>query len=225
MSAPVLDADSLTLIDKVVGWIVRRDAVAWHDSDDMRQDAWIGLDAARRSFDVSRRVPFASYAWHRMSGAIWDGRRHRAAGGRRAHRNGLAPHRHIKAGEDFAVRPLYVADVEWRDSVRVALSRLQPWERDEIQRQIADGWEWPASEVLKRFFYLVRADMLCEHCQSETKVIDSRMTSEGTKRRRRVCPRCNGRFTTYEVRVTEPKPAAPLMPSFEAMAFMFGSGK
>ncbi len=42
--------------------------------------------------------------------------------------------------------------------------------------------------------------MVCPFCSTEdTAVIDSRKNSEGTSvRRRRKCPKCNSRFTTYE---------------------------
>lgn len=42
--------------------------------------------------------------------------------------------------------------------------------------------------------------MHCPFCGApDTRVIDSRLTVEGDKvRRRRECPRCNARFTTYE---------------------------
>lgn len=42
--------------------------------------------------------------------------------------------------------------------------------------------------------------MRCPYClQPESKVIDSRPTDDGTKiRRRRECPACSKRFTTYE---------------------------
>ena len=42
--------------------------------------------------------------------------------------------------------------------------------------------------------------MVCPFCNTEdTSVIDSRKNSEGTSvRRRRKCPKCNSRFTTYE---------------------------
>ena len=43
--------------------------------------------------------------------------------------------------------------------------------------------------------------MHCPFCSApDTRVIDSRLTAEGDKvRRRRECSRCNARFTTYEV--------------------------
>lgn len=49
--------------------------------------------------------------------------------------------------------------------------------------------------------------MWCPLCSfTETKVIDSRLNQNGdTTRRRRECPRCEGRFTTYE-RVEEVMP-------------------
>jgi transcriptional repressor NrdR len=37
----------------------------------------------------------------------------------------------------------------------------------------------------------------CPYCESESQVIDSRLTSDGV-RRRRTCPECKRRFTTYE---------------------------
>ena len=42
--------------------------------------------------------------------------------------------------------------------------------------------------------------MRCPYCQSEdTQVKDSRPTEDNTAiRRRRVCPACGGRFTTFE---------------------------
>ena len=42
--------------------------------------------------------------------------------------------------------------------------------------------------------------MHCPFCgAADTRVIDSRLTAEGDKvRRRRECPRCSARFTTYE---------------------------
>src|ERR1700722_3138568 len=50
--------------------------------------------------------------------------------------------------------------------------------------------------------------MKCPFCAvPETKVIDSRLNQPGDMiRRRRECPRCEGRFTTYE-RVEEVMPA------------------
>lgn len=50
--------------------------------------------------------------------------------------------------------------------------------------------------------------MKCPYCpETETKVVDSRMSKEGSLiRRRRECERCGKRFTTYE-RVEEPLPA------------------
>ena len=50
--------------------------------------------------------------------------------------------------------------------------------------------------------------MRCPFCSSlETKVIDSRLNQTGDiTRRRRECPHCDGRFTTYE-RVEEVMPA------------------
>jgi len=49
--------------------------------------------------------------------------------------------------------------------------------------------------------------MHCPYCSfEETKVIDSRLNQIGdSTRRRRVCPRCEGRFTTYE-RIEEVMP-------------------
>ena len=49
--------------------------------------------------------------------------------------------------------------------------------------------------------------MKCPYCSEfETKVIDSRLNQTGdSTRRRRECPRCDGRFTTYE-RVEEVMP-------------------
>src|SRR4051812_19474587 len=51
--------------------------------------------------------------------------------------------------------------------------------------------------------------MRCPYCSfSETKVIDSRLNQTGdSTRRRRTCPRCEGRFTTYE-RIEEVMPLA-----------------
>src|SRR5213595_3121929 len=49
--------------------------------------------------------------------------------------------------------------------------------------------------------------MKCPYCSAlDTKVIDSRLNQPGDiTRRRRSCPRCEGRFTTYE-RVEEVMP-------------------
>src|SRR4051812_18745352 len=49
--------------------------------------------------------------------------------------------------------------------------------------------------------------MKCPYCSTlDTKVIDSRLNQTGdSTRRRRACPRCEGRFTTYE-RVEEAMP-------------------
>ncbi len=49
--------------------------------------------------------------------------------------------------------------------------------------------------------------MFCPYCSfTETKVIDSRLNQTGdSTRRRRNCPRCEGRFTTYE-RIEEVMP-------------------
>lgn len=47
--------------------------------------------------------------------------------------------------------------------------------------------------------------MFCPFCQEEdTKVADSRLVADGTQvRRRRSCPKCMERFTTYEYAVLE----------------------
>lgn len=43
--------------------------------------------------------------------------------------------------------------------------------------------------------------MKCKNCNSETKVDDSRVTTKGaTIRRRRSCPKCGDKFTTFEYR-------------------------
>ncbi len=61
--------------------------------------------------------------------------------------------------------------------------------------------------------------MLCPVCRhDDTKVIDSRPTEEGaTIRRRRSCPECNYRFTTYER--LESAPLLVLKRSGERVAF------
>ncbi len=48
--------------------------------------------------------------------------------------------------------------------------------------------------------------MKCSHCQtSDTKVIESRDVADGESvRRRRMCPNCSSRFTTYE-RIERPQ--------------------
>ena len=45
---------------------------------------------------------------------------------------------------------------------------------------------------------------VCEYCSS--KVVDSRETENGDRRRRHECLLCSERFTTYEAIVREPKP-------------------
>ena len=41
--------------------------------------------------------------------------------------------------------------------------------------------------------------MRCPFCgEEDTKVIDSRSTEEGKKKRRRMCAKCGKRFTTFE---------------------------
>ncbi|MEN9722034.1 MAG: hypothetical protein RJB38_20, partial [Pseudomonadota bacterium] len=53
----------------------------------------------------------------------------------------------------------------------------------------------------------IAAKMHCPFCPAvETKVVDSRLNQNGDiTRRRRECPQCEGRFTTYE-RVEEVMP-------------------
>jgi transcriptional repressor NrdR len=49
------------------------------------------------------------------------------------------------------------------------------------------------------------SQMLCPACQSPTKVLESRASEAGgAVHRRRECPRCGRRFTTYERREAEP---------------------
>ena len=47
--------------------------------------------------------------------------------------------------------------------------------------------------------------MFCPFCgEQDTKVIDSRLVAEGTQvRRRRSCPACHERFTSFEVAALE----------------------
>ena len=48
--------------------------------------------------------------------------------------------------------------------------------------------------------HVILESMHCPFCQNpDTKVIDTRISDDGHSiRRRRVCPKCNKRFTTYE---------------------------
>ena len=46
--------------------------------------------------------------------------------------------------------------------------------------------------------------MLCERCETKTIVIDSRLNEKrDSVRRRRECPECNTRFTTFEIKAEE----------------------
>ena len=45
--------------------------------------------------------------------------------------------------------------------------------------------------------------MRCPACQSETKVLETRLNSEGLFRRRRECLHCDHRFTTLEIEETK----------------------
>ena len=56
---------------------------------------------------------------------------------------------------------------------------------------------WPPREAATR---AIIGDMFCPFCSNqETRVVDSRLVGDGDQiRRRRECPRCKERFTTYE---------------------------
>ncbi len=45
--------------------------------------------------------------------------------------------------------------------------------------------------------------MHCPHCDSSTKTLETRRVPDGAVRRRRECPSCGHRFTTYERAVPE----------------------
>ncbi len=45
--------------------------------------------------------------------------------------------------------------------------------------------------------------MNCPHCDSATKTLETRRVPDGATRRRRECPSCGHRFTTYERAVPE----------------------
>ena len=45
--------------------------------------------------------------------------------------------------------------------------------------------------------------MNCSHCDSPTKTLETRRVPDGAVRRRRECPSCGHRFTTYERAVPE----------------------
>lgn len=59
--------------------------------------------------------------------------------------------------------------------------------------------------------------MRCPKCKKKTDVVDSRPAAGNQVRRRRKCPKCSHKFTTYEVRATvaplvakvPPKPKQP----------------
>ncbi len=46
--------------------------------------------------------------------------------------------------------------------------------------------------------------MDCPSCQTQTKVLETRAAEDGAVRRRRRCPNCDRRFTTFERREPEP---------------------
>lgn len=49
----------------------------WQDLDDMRQDGYIGMMAAKQTFDPTYNVPFAAYAYTKVNWTIRDGVRER----------------------------------------------------------------------------------------------------------------------------------------------------
>jgi transcriptional regulator NrdR family protein len=59
--------------------------------------------------------------------------------------------------------------------------------------------------------------MNCPVCQTKTKVIDSRLSGDNSLRRRRECPTCNHRFTTYE-NIFKEQLEAGMTPEQSAMA-------
>ena len=60
-------------------------------------------------------------------------------------------------------------------------------------------------------------DMECPHCEAKTQVLESRRAAGGAVRRRRRCPSCGERFTTFERR--EPGPAWVLKRNGERQPF------
>lgn len=54
--------------------------------------------------------------------------------------------------------------------------------------------------------------ILCPKCKARTNVYDSRISFEGTTRRKRICPSCTFRFATVEV-LDEDRPLAKREPA------------
>lgn len=61
---------------------------------------------------------------------------------------------------------------------------------------------------------------MCAKCHRKTACLDSRSTG-GRTRRRHECPKCHGRFTTYEIPEAEYK---RLKAVDGAVSFLVGSG-
>ena len=56
-----------------------------------------------------------------------------------------------------------------------------------------------ANEERKSKMLLLDSAIMCETCKVRLRAIDSREVN-GSVRRRRICPKCGNRITTYEIR-------------------------
>lgn len=57
--------------------------------------------------------------------------------------------------------------------------------------------------------------MKCERCDTPSRVISSR-AALGTMRRRRACPSCGRRWSTFEIRCDRPRHGAAIIAAAEA---------
>jgi RNA polymerase sigma factor for flagellar operon FliA len=110
--------------------------VGLDDPDDAYSDALLGLWTAARRYDETRGVPFGSFAWPRMVGAVGDGRRERDHVSRAVRARGGVPvvaslDAQVYVGRDSSGHSLTLADVlpDPHDALEDADTAATDWER------------------------------------------------------------------------------------------------
>jgi len=77
MTAPCESVDELVRLHqglvRAIAWRIQRRSRAWVELDDLVAYGQIGLLEAIRTYDAAKGTSLATFAWHRVRGAILDG--------------------------------------------------------------------------------------------------------------------------------------------------------
>lgn len=151
MLPPVVNETFIPLVNAIAGNVVKR--LPRHvRKQDLAQEGWLGLLAAKRDYKSNKSVPFSAYAPIRIKGAMLDSLRRddwvSRNARKQAKKDGISPAVHL-ANElvDFDQIPVYCDDDQLSRCIKLEVSnrlskeieRLNPREQFVVKLYFYEG--------------------------------------------------------------------------------------